>query len=66
VRTSEDRICENCGREYWATNRTMRWCSPWCREEYRNAELRAARRMWAELGRPKAILEECRETEAQR
>jgi hypothetical protein len=47
------RVCENCGQEYLASYPTQRWCSAECREEYRNAELRAARRLWAKAGKPK-------------
>jgi hypothetical protein len=55
------RICDNCAREYEPTYPRQRWCSADCREEYRNAELRAARKMWAQAGKPKSVLEECRE-----
>jgi hypothetical protein len=58
-----ERICENCGREYGPTYPTQRWCSPECRGEYRNAELRAARRLWAQTGKPKEVFEECRRNE---
>jgi len=56
-------VCENCFRDYLPERERQRWCSPECREEYRNAELRAARRMWVEAGKPKAVLEECREVQ---
>jgi hypothetical protein len=60
------RICEECGREYEPSHPAQRWCDPTCRDEYRAAELRAARKMWAQAGKPKAVLEECRATEVQR
>jgi len=40
------RDCENCGQRYVATYPTQRWCCAECREEFRNAELRAARLLW--------------------
>jgi hypothetical protein len=39
-------VCENCTQEYLATYPTQRWCCAECRDEYRNAELRAARKLW--------------------
>jgi uncharacterized OB-fold protein len=55
------RVCQNCGREYWPTYPTQRWCHHTCRDEYRNAELRAARKLWAAQGKPKEVFEDCRE-----
>jgi hypothetical protein len=59
-------VCENCGQDYLASYPTQRWCCAECRDEYRNAELRAARRVWAQAGKPKAVLEQCRAREVQR
>jgi hypothetical protein len=50
---AEDRICECCGRRYAPTYPTQRWCSPECRQDFRNAELQAARKLYARVGRPK-------------
>ena len=55
------RVCENCAQEYLPTYPTQRWCGQDCKYEYRNAELRAARKMWQRSGKPKALLNECRE-----
>jgi len=55
-------VCENCFREYLPERECQRWCAPECREEYRNAELRAARRLWREAGKPREVFEECRES----
>jgi hypothetical protein len=46
------RICENCGCEYWPIYPTQRWCNYICRNEYRNAEHRAARELWKQSGKP--------------
>jgi hypothetical protein len=46
-------VCENCFREYLPERERQRWCSPECRDTYRNAELRAARKLWVRAGRPK-------------
>jgi len=46
------RDCENCGDRYVATYPTQRWCCADCREEFRNAELRAARLLWRKSGKP--------------
>jgi hypothetical protein len=51
------RECENCGHDYWPTHPTQRWCSQWCREDFRNAELRAARKLWAAEGKPREMLQ---------
>jgi hypothetical protein len=45
-------VCENCSREYLPERERQRWCSPECRDEYRAAELRAARKLWAREGKP--------------
>jgi len=55
------RECEYCHRPYSPTYPTQRWCNGACRELFRNMELRAARKLWAKAGKPKAMLEECRE-----
>jgi hypothetical protein len=46
-------VCEHCFAEYLPERERQRWCSPECREEFRNAELRAARKLYARAGRPK-------------
>jgi len=46
------RDCENCGERYVATYPTQRWCCAECREEFRNAELRAARLLWRKATTP--------------
>jgi len=51
------RRCENCNREYLPAHPWQRWCGAWCRVEYRNAELRAARELWRREG-TKEIFEE--------
>lgn len=38
--------CEYCGALFEAWQQRQRWCGDGCRDEYRNAELRAARRMF--------------------
>jgi hypothetical protein len=45
-------VCENCGGEYLPEGERQRWCSPECRDEYRANELRAARKLWAQSGKP--------------
>jgi hypothetical protein len=47
------RVCENCARDYAPTYPTQRWCSSDCRQEFRNAELQAARKLYARAGRPR-------------
>jgi hypothetical protein len=47
------RICENCGEEYRSNYPLARWCCAECRVEFRNAELRDARRMLAEANKSK-------------
>ncbi len=59
--TFEDRICEQCQRIYSPVYPTQRFCATECRAEWRAAELRAARKMWARAGKPKSVLEECRD-----
>jgi len=47
-----NRICENCASTYAPTKPHQRWCSPDCQHEFRNAELRAARKLWKQSGKP--------------
>jgi methionyl-tRNA synthetase len=63
VRTdlAPDRHCENCGARYSPSHPHQRFCNPYCLQEFRNAELRAARRLWVKLGKPQELLEECRD-----
>jgi hypothetical protein len=56
-----DRVCDYCHRQFWPSHPTQRWCNATCRELYRNAELRAARKLWAKAGKPKPMLDECRD-----
>jgi hypothetical protein len=51
-------ICEECGREYLAERYDQRWCDEWCREQFRNAELRAARKLYAQWKQSKRVSEE--------
>jgi len=44
--------CQNCQREFLPFRVDQRWCSPECRIEYRNNELRAARKLYATEGKP--------------
>jgi hypothetical protein len=48
------RICENCGDEYQSNYPLARWCCAECRVEFRNAELRDARRLLAEANKSKS------------
>jgi hypothetical protein len=59
VRVLPFRVCDFCDQPYWPNHPTQRWCSPACREEFRNCELRAARKLWRKAG-TKEILEECK------
>jgi hypothetical protein len=52
------RICQNCGCEYWPIYPTQRWCNYICRNEYRNAELRAARELWKQSGKTLEMIAE--------
>jgi hypothetical protein len=52
MRTNHEWICENCNEPYWPTYPYQRFCNQFCREEFKNAELRAARRLWRQAGRP--------------
>jgi hypothetical protein len=49
------RICENCGDEYRSNYPLARWCCAECRVEFRNAELREARKLLAQsqAGKPR-------------
>jgi hypothetical protein len=46
------RHCQNCEREFLEWRWDQRFCSPACRLEFKNRELRAARELWAREGRP--------------
>jgi hypothetical protein len=46
------RECENCGSEYFVDHPRQRWCCAECREEARNEQRTAQRRLWAKLGKP--------------
>ena len=48
-----ERTCENCGARYSPSHPHQRFCNPYCLQEFRNDELRAARRLYALAGRPK-------------
>jgi rubredoxin len=55
-------ICENCGLEYEPHYPSaQRWCGEFCRSEFRNAEARAARKVWRMAGKPKRMIEEAKQ-----
>jgi hypothetical protein len=44
-------VCEECGVEFLPVRKDQRWCDDWCREQFRNAELRVARQLYAQWKR---------------
>jgi hypothetical protein len=48
----EPRGCEFCAREFEPVRRRQRFCSPECKQQFKNAELQAARKLYARAGRP--------------
>jgi hypothetical protein len=45
-------ICAYCDEEFQSWRYDQRFCSPACRYEFKNRELKAARELWRGSGRP--------------
>jgi hypothetical protein len=58
------RVCENCGERYAEQRSDQRWCSEECRVEYRNAELKAARKLFARANNQKELMQKVKSEHA--